>query len=45
MNKLFEVSEKRQQEIYEKTKAYAEERIKRDNEKKLEKRRKKGKKK
>ncbi len=45
MNKLFEASEKRQQEIYEKTKAYAEERIKRDNEKKLEKRKKKGKKK
>lgn len=45
MNKLFEASEKRQQEIYEKTKAYAEERIRRDNEKKMEKRKKKGKKK
>lgn len=45
LNKLFEASDKRQQEIYEKTKAYAEERIKRDNEKKLEKRKKKGKKK
>ena len=45
MNKLFEASEKRQQEIYEKTKAYAEDRIRRDNEKKAEKRKKKGKKK
>ncbi|MBR4295903.1 MAG: hypothetical protein IKT56_03585 [Clostridia bacterium] len=34
LNRLFEASEKRELEIYEKTKAYAENRIRQDNEKK-----------
>ncbi len=43
LNKLFEASEKRQNEIYEKTKSYAENKIRLDNERKAEKRKKKGK--
>ena len=34
LNKLFDAAEKREQEIYEKTKSYAENKIKQDNEKK-----------
>ncbi len=37
LNKLFEVSEKRENEIYEKTKSYAENKIRQDNEKRKEK--------
>ena len=44
LNKLFEASEKREQEIYEKTKSYAENKIKQDNEKKKNKNKKKKKK-
>ncbi|MBE6538998.1 MAG: hypothetical protein E7671_06000 [Ruminococcaceae bacterium] len=41
LNKLFEVSEKREQEIYEKTKLYAEDKIRQDNVKKKNKKKKK----
>ncbi len=41
LNKLFEASEKREQEIYEKTKSYAENKIRQDNEKKKMKNKKK----
>lgn len=41
LNTLFEASEKREREIYEKTKAYAEEKVKQDLEKKRKKKKKK----
>lgn len=41
LNKLFEVSEKREREIYEKTKVYAEIKIRQDNEKKKNRKKKK----
>ncbi|MBQ8004744.1 MAG: hypothetical protein IJ303_00325 [Clostridia bacterium] len=41
LNKLFEATEKREQEIYEKTKSYAENKIRQDNEKKKMKNKKK----
>ncbi len=41
LNKLFDAAEKREQEIYEKTKSYAENKIKQDNEKKKNRKKKK----